>query len=44
MKCKYIKVCDLYNKKGVICNKEGGKWGERMASCYYRMEERENKK
>jgi len=34
-KCKYWKRCKLYKKKGAVCNRFGGQYGEgKMATCY----------
>ena len=36
MKCKFMKICKLYDKDSKTCNKEGGMYygSKRPAGCY----------
>ena len=43
MKCKYHKICPLYNKKSEVCKNAGMYYadGTEPAGCYSRLEEAE---
>jgi len=51
MKCKYRKICPLYDKEDKLCNKDAGMYyanGTEPASCFIKMfkkeEEEKNRK
>ena len=46
MKCKYRKICSLYDKKARVCSKTGGMYyalETEPAGCYVKMFEKEQK-
>jgi len=46
MKCKYRKVCELYDMKSELCTKKGGMYyanETEPAGCYVKMFEKEQK-
>ena len=43
-KCKFYKICNLFDKESIACNKQGGMYGDRMATCYKFKEKEMNKK
>jgi len=38
MKCKFYKQCPLYSDSSITCNKTEGIYGDRKATCYKKME------
>lgn len=45
MKCKFWKVCKIYDKRGVVCNKDNGCFmaSGKYASCYRELEAKKKK-
>ena len=41
-KCKWKKACPYYANNSATCNETDGWYGDRLASCYIRMIEKEN--
>ena len=39
-KCKYWKTCKYYDEESTTCNYTDGFYGERLAACYIKNEDK----